>query len=310
MPSLRQLEYLVAIDDVRHFRKAAERCNTTQPTLSGQLKALEERLGARLVERNRARIILTPLGAEVATIGRRMLADAQEIRALAASRGNELSGVIRLGLPPTVGPYLLPQVIPELHKLHPDLKLYVREDLPAGLPVALRDGRFDLVMAPLPIGPRDLVVEPLFRERLSLAVAADHPLPARGDLRGADLKGQDVLALAAGHQLHDMVVAFCQNHGARVRFDYEGTSLDTLREMVAMGLGVTFLPALYIRAVASRDASIRTIALDDRTLHRSIGIAWRRSSARQDSYRTLARLLRRVLGRDLPELEILGDRDG
>ncbi len=306
MPSLRQLEYLVALAETLHFRRAAERCNTTQPTLSGQLKALEDRLGARLVERSRTKVILTPLGAEVAGIARRMLADAQEIRTLAANRGTELSGVMRLGLPPTVGPYLLPQVIPELHRTHPKLKLYVREELPGGLPTALRDGRYDLIMAPLPVRLRELVVEPLFRERLYLAVAADHPLAGRETVRRGDLRDEDILALGAGHQLHDVVLAFCKDHGARLRFDYEGTSLDTLREMVAMGLGLTFLPALYVRTVAARDDSIRTLELADRTLHRAVGLAWRRSSARQDSYRTLAGLLRRALGKALPELEILG----
>ncbi len=306
MASLRQLEYLVAIDDTRHFRRAAERCNTTQPTLSGQLKALEERLGARLVERSRARVILTPLGAEIAGIARRMLADAQEINSLAVSRGNALSGVLRVGLPPTVGPYLLPLVIPELHRAHPDLKLYVREELPAGLAMAVRDGRYDLAVTPLPVKMRDLTVEPLFRERLALAVASDHPLAGQTQARRADLSGQDVLALGAGHQLHDMVLAFCQDLGARLRFDYEGTSLDTLREMVAMGLGVTFLPALYVRAVAGRDSSIRTMPIADRALHRSIGMVWRRSGVRQASFGNLAKLLRRVLALETPELEILG----
>lgn len=306
MPSLRQLEYLVAIAEELHFRRAAERSNTTQPTLSGQLKALEQRLGARLVERSRSKVILTPLGADVAGVARRMLADVQEIRSLVAGRGNELSGVVRLGLPPTVGPYLLPQVIPELHRLHPALKLYVREELPAGLPAGLREGRYDLAIAPLPVTPPDLVTEPLFRERLKLAVAADHPLAARASLKPSDLRGEDVLALSAGHQLHDVVLAFCQDSGARLRRDYEGTSLDTLREMVAMGLGVTFLPEIYVRAVAARDDSIRTGTIEDRALHRSIALVWRRSSVRQDGFRKLAGLLRRVLAQDMPELEILG----
>ena len=137
MPSLRQLEYLVALADSRHFRRAAERCNTTQPTLSEQIKALEERLGAQLVERSRSGVLLTPIGAAATEIARRMLRDANEIRSIAAGGDASLKGVLRLGLPSTIGPYLLPYVVPTLHRTYPDLKLYVREELPQTLPRSL-----------------------------------------------------------------------------------------------------------------------------------------------------------------------------
>ena len=163
MPNLRQLEYLVALAETRHFRRAAERAHTTQPTLSEQLKALEERLGVQLVERSRAKVSLTPLGIQVVEIARRMLADAAEIRALATSGGTELSGVVRLGLPPTIGPYLLPSVIPALRKRFPGLKLYVREELPGSLPKSIEEGAHDLIISLLPIGQAALTVAPLFR---------------------------------------------------------------------------------------------------------------------------------------------------
>ena len=150
MPNLRQLEYLVAIADTRNFRRAAERTHATQPTLSGQLKTLETRLGVKLVERTRSQVMITPVGNQVVSIARRMLADAEEIRMLSASGGKELSGVLRLGLPPTIGPYLLPLMIPNLKKHYPDLKLYVREELPSELMSALADGRHDLVLSLMP----------------------------------------------------------------------------------------------------------------------------------------------------------------
>lgn len=306
MPNLRQLEYLVAIADARHFRRAAERVNTSQPTLSEQLKVLEERLGAQLVERSRTRVVLTPLGQQVVEISRRMLADANEIKILAQSGGRDLAGIMRIGLPSTIGPYLLPRVIPELHRHYPGLKLYVREELPSVLPRALEEGTHDVVITLLPVRGSELVVRPLFREPLHLAVAIDHPLARRGKIRREDLKGADVLTLGPGHQLHDVVVALCDEFGANLRLDYEGTSLDTLREMVAMGLGVTFLPGLYVRALqAARDQCIHTLALEGRAMYRTVGMVWRRTSARAESYEALAEVIRKTAAREFDDISLL-----
>lgn len=304
MPNLRQLEYLVALSETLHFRRAAERANTTQPTLSEQLKALEERLGVQLVERSRSHVAITPVGRQIVEIARRMLADAAEIRSLANSGGTELSGVVRLGLPPTIGPYLLPSVIPALRQRFPDLKLYVREELPASLPQSIEDGLNDLVISLLPISAASLVVEPLFREPLSLAVPAGHVLADRNEVRRADLKGEEILALGRGHQLHDAVASLCADFGAILRSDYEGTSLDTLREMVAMGMGMTFLPGLYVRAVASRDSNIRMIDLADRNLYRNVALIWRRASPMHASYKALADLLRAQIKEQFPGLTV------
>ncbi|MFM9850346.1 MAG: LysR substrate-binding domain-containing protein [Hyphomicrobiaceae bacterium] len=295
MPSLRQLEYLVAVAGTRHFRRAAEKVNTTQPTLSEQIKALEGRLGAQLVERTRSRVILTPLGQQVAEVAKRMLRDAQEIRDLAAIGDRELGGVIRLGLPPTIGPYLLPRVVPELHVKYPDLRLYAREELPLALPTALQEGSHDLIIAPLPVHGADLHSIAIFREPLYLAVGADHKLAARDSVQRSDLEGEQVLALGHGHQLHDLVVALCDEFGAKLRHDYEGTSLDTLREMVVTGLGITFLPGLYVRSVLTRDRSIKTLELRGRSVYRTIGMLWRKSTARHKSYERLARLFRDII---------------
>jgi len=305
MPNLRQLEYLVALADTRHFRRAAERANTTQPTLSEQLKALEDRLGVQLVERTRSKVVLTAIGQQVVEIARRMLADSSEIKALAASGGRELSGLVRLGLPPTIGPYLLPHVIPELHRTYPGLRLYVREDLPAGLPGALEEGALDVIITPLPVRGADIVAVPLFREPLYLATASDHPLAMSENVTRERLAGQDVLALGPGHQLHDVAIGLCEELGARLRRDYEGTSLDTLREMVAMGLGITFLPGLYVRSVAARDASVATMEIQGRSVYRTVGMAWRRTSARQHDYQLFAQRIRAVVARDLDGIAVL-----
>ncbi len=304
MPTLRQLEYLVAIADLRHFHKAAARVNVSQPTLSGQLKALEDRLGAQLVERSRTSVVLTETGEKVVAIARRMLRDAAEIGELAAGGRGALGGVLRIGLPPTIGPYLLPSVLPALRRRYPDLKLYVREDLPQTLPVALAEGRYDLIIAPFPLAFDGLRKVLLFREPLYLAVSRDHPLAERKRIRRADLAGQDVLALGSGYQLHTVVVALCESCGARVRLDYEGTSLDMLREMVATGLGVSFFPGLYVKTVLARDKGLRTLRLSGAPLQRSVGIAWRRTSARSGQYMALAEMIRTCVRRAFRDIDV------
>ena len=299
MPNIRQLEYLVALADTLNFRSAAERTGSTQPTVSEQLKALEERLGALLVERGRSRVLLTPIGEQVVEIARRILRDSNEIVQITASGGKELAGVMRLGLPPTIGPYLLPLVLPRLHRAFPDLKLYIREELPDALPRALESGVLDVVITLLPINNAELVSQSLFREPLFLVVGADHPLAERQFVTRDDLAGQDVLALARGQQLHEVVHALCQECGARLRYDFEGTSLDTLREMVVMGLGVTFLPGLYVRREILTDPNVKVLTLHGRSLHRHVGIVWRKTSLLQNSYANLAHFFGNALQGEL-----------
>lgn len=292
MPSLRQLEYLLAVAETRHFRRAAERCNTTQPTLSEQIKALEIRLGVQLIERSTSRVVITPIGLQVMEIAKRMLQDAHEIRMLAASGGNELAGLLRLALPPTIGPYLMKHAAPKLHKKYPELKLYVREEIPQFLPRSLEDGQHDLIITPLPIRGSEIESVPLFREPLFLAVAADHPLAKRKSVGLSDINGEDLLALGPGHQLHEAVAKLCEEAGARLRYDFEGTSLDMLREMVIMRLGITFMPGLYAASELQRDPSIKTFEISDRSVFRSIGMAWRKSSGRKKSYAKLVTFFR------------------
>ncbi len=295
MPSIRQLEYLVALADTLHFRRAAERCNTTQPTLSEQVKALEDRLGAQLVERNRSGILLTPIGAAATEIARRILRDANELRTIAAMGDATLKGVLRLGLPSTIGPYLLPHVVPMLHRTYPELKLYVREELPQSLPRTLEAGGYDMIITPLPVRGEELHTIELFREPLFLTVGADHPLAQKDRIERADLEGQEVLTLGPGHQLHGVVLALCQEFGATVRLDYEGTSLDMVREMVITGLGITFMPGLYVRRELTSDSRLKVKRLTGRAVYRTIGMAWRKTSARYRSFEALAELFRTTL---------------
>jgi LysR family transcriptional regulator, hydrogen peroxide-inducible genes activator len=305
VPSIRQLEYLVALADTLHFRRAAERCNTTQPTLSEQVKALEDRLGAQLFERNRTGVLLTPIGSAATEIARRILRDANELRVIAASGDATLKGVLRVGLPATIGPYLLPHVVPILHRTYPELKLYVREEVPQTLPRTLEAGGYDIIITPLPVRGDELHTVELFREPLFLTVGADHPLASKTHIERSDLEGQEILTLGPDHQLHGVVLALCQQFGANLRLDYEGTSLDMLREMVITGLGITFMPGLYVRRELTTDTGLKVMPLRGRAIHRSIGMAWRKSSARHRSFEALAEMFRTTIQSEIGDMSSL-----
>jgi LysR family hydrogen peroxide-inducible transcriptional activator len=306
VPSLRQLEYLVALADTRHFRRAAERTNTTQPTLSEQIKALEDRLGVLLIERSRAGALLTPTGARIVKIARRMIADASEITSIAAMDDGTPRGVLRIGLPSTIGPYLLPTVVPVLHRTYPDLKLYVREELPQTIPRTLEEGGYDMAIIPVPIRGDDFAVAELFREPLYLTIAADHPLARKPKVERTDLRGQEILTLGPGHQLHDVVLALCEEFGARVRLDYEGTSLDMLREMVITGLGITFMPGLYVRRELRSDTSLKILQLHGRSVYRTIGMVWRKTSTRGPMFEAITNIVRDTVQKEFGDLGRLG----
>jgi len=291
----------VAVADTRHFGRAAERVHVTQPTLSEQLRALEQRLGVQLVERSRSNVVVTPLGFEVVEIARRMLRDAQRIRDITGHVGSGMGGVVRLGLPFTIGPYLLPRVVPHLHALYPHLKLYAREELPHILPRGLAEGLHDVIVAPLPITQTGFREAILFEEPLHLAVPVDHELARREEIKINDLAGVDLLALGPGHQLRDLVVNLAAESGANLRFDYEGTSLDTLREMMATGLGVSILPGLYVRSVVRNDPRFQTFDIGRRGLKRTIGMLWRKTKNPQPNFERLADLFREAFEQEFAD---------
>ncbi len=295
MPTLQQLRYLVAIAETLHFRRAAEMSHVTQPTLSGQLRELEEKLGVQLVERSRAKVILTPVGKEIATRARTVLRDVRDIVELAKHGQNLLGGTIRVGVLQSLGPYLLPHILPELHQSYPDLKLYVREGMPQSLIDGVDDGSLDLLFFPLPVKGADLQSVRLFREPLWIVAPHEHALAAKETAAQSDLEGETVLTLERGHRLHEQVRELCDQYGAKLALDYEGTSLDTLRQMVGMGMGLSFLPALYVRSEVLHDKQVVARQMKSRAPFRLIGMVWRRHSARQDEFFALAELIRGIL---------------
>jgi LysR family transcriptional regulator, hydrogen peroxide-inducible genes activator len=293
LPSLRQLEYFVALVETGSFRAAAEQCGISQPSLSVQLAALEKRLGQRLVERGRAGVIPTLAGREVHARARGILDGAQALVNHFDLPRTGLSGTIRFGASGTLGPYLLPHVIARLHARHPELQLFIREAAPEALVSGLARGDFDMILVQLPIRG-DVTPIRLFREPLEIVVARDHPFAGRERITREDLRGQTVLALGPAFGLRQQVADLCEGFGARLRADYEGTSLDAVRLMAGMAMGIAFLPALYVRSeVGPDDRDVTVVPLEGPRILRSVGLVTR-SAAGDDTALRIARLIQTV----------------
>jgi LysR family hydrogen peroxide-inducible transcriptional activator len=299
MPTLRQLEYLVAVADLKHFGRAALACHVSQPTLSQQLRTLEERLGVELVERRLAGAELTPAGREIADRSRRLLVEVKDIRDLARRAAEGAAGTIRFGVTPTLGPYLMPPIIAALHRERPDLKLYIREGIPDDQALELARGQIDMLLGPLPIEGDALTIEPLFREPLHLVAPPDHPL-TRGVVPRTALAGTPILSLDRRHHLHRQVAGLCAEYGMQLLRDYEGTSLDSVQQMVGSGLGLAVLPGCYIRSESGGTVGVALVEVEGWAATRSIAAAWRAGAAYAETFAMIARRVqeeaRRVLG--------------
>jgi LysR family hydrogen peroxide-inducible transcriptional activator len=283
LPSLKQLRYLVALEEHRHFGRAAAACFVSQSTLSAGLKELETALDAELVERNNRRIVFTALGLEVAQRARRVLREAEELAELAAKGREPLSGRLRLGVIPTIAPYLLPKTLPHLRKAYPKLRLYLTEDLTSRLLALLEDGTLDLVLMALPYHASDVETLPLFKDGFQLVARKDDPLAHKKTVALADLKDANLLLLAEGHCLRDHALAACRLPQADSGF--AGASLNTLVEMVAGGLGVTLLPDMAVPAHVPKSGELAARPYDRDHAGREIGLAWRTTSSRGAEFR-------------------------
>lgn len=303
MSTLRQFAYLVAVADYLNFRRAADATNVSQPTLSQQLRALEANLGVTLVERNENPVQLTPVGREVVARARRILLDVKDVEDLARRSKIGMGGTIRFGVTPTLGPYLMPGIVASLHRRFPDLRLYIREGIPDEQARELARGELDMLLSPMPISGSDLHVEPLFREALHIVSPPEHPV-ARGALVSKqDLAGTGFLSLDRRHHAHRQAREICEDLGAKLLEDYEGTSLDSLRQMCGSGLGFAILPELYLRSEVGGEDMVTRLALADWSATRSIAAAWREGAAYTDTYRTIAEAIateaRRILSQPL-----------
>lgn len=288
MTTLRQLEYLVAIADAKHFGRAAASAHASQPTLSQQIKALEARLGVPLIERGDNPVQLTPIGREIAERARAVLLQVDDLKALAKRSLTAIAGTIRFGVSPTLGPYLMPPVVAQLHRAFPDMRLHIREGIPEDQVADLRRGNLDMMLTPLPIGGSDLEIEPLFREPLHIVAAPDNPLVSRPLVNRSDLAGAKVLSLDPRHPFHRQALDICAELKSEVMRDYEGTSLDSLRQMAGSGIGLAILPELYLRSEVGGEDMVRRLTIADWASSRSIAAIWRKGAVYGDNYRMVA----------------------
>lgn len=290
--NLRDLRYLVAIADLKHFGRAAEASFVSQPTLSTQLKKFEEELGAPLIERNPRNIMLTSVGEAVVARARVILREADEIKHIARRAKDPESGMVRLGIFPTLGPYLLPHVIPNIVAAFPRLELMLFEEKTETILRKLREGELDAGLLALPIHDETLHAEFLFDEPFVLAVPGQSPFAKKKKIRLSDLNEQNLLLLDDGHCLRDQALDVCQMAGAGERTGFRATSLETLRHMVAANVGITLLPVLTVHAPAPLSANVALIPFEAPVPHRRIAIVWRRSSALTAFLYQLAPLLK------------------
>ena len=279
--NLKDLKYLVALADTGHFGKAAERCFVSQPTLSAQLKKLEEYLGVKLVERQPKNVQLTEVGRQIVTRARHMLDEGDEIVALARSNTDPFAGKLKMGLIPTIGPYLLPRVMQKIRKAVPQLGLMLYEYQTEELLKRLREGEIDLGVMALPVMQDGLESRALYDEAFTVALPAHHALGAKSTIKVQDLKGQTLLLLQDGHCLRDQALEVCSRVDVREAEDYRATSLETLRQMVVAGLGVTLLPEMAVESPygSQRGLAIRPFANPKPS--RTVGAVWRKSSTRE-----------------------------
>ncbi|WP_185961406.1 LysR substrate-binding domain-containing protein [Telmatospirillum sp. J64-1] len=297
MISIRQLRCIAALDETLHFHRAAERCHISQPALSNQIRQMEEELGVVLVERSKRRVMMTQVGHQVAERAKAILRDIEELKHLTRGGEKPLSGTLRMGVLPTLGPYLLPHILPALIAKFPDLKLYLREEPVGRLVEELMHGDLDLLLVSLPQRRDDITVYPMLWEPFWAALPISHPLAAREELELTDLKGEMLILLERGDCLREGELKLCQSSGAGEHPDFRATSLDSLRQMVATGLGATVLPALYVNSEARKDDKIavrpfRPRGEDGRGAGREIDLVWRRTSTRAAEFRMFAELIR------------------
>src|SRR3954471_8864326 len=286
---LKDLRYLVAVADTRHFGRAAERGFVSQPTLSAQLKKLEEYLGVQLIERAPKRVQLTAAGEEIVERARRILDASDEIIELARGHRDPLAGRLRLALLPTIGPYLLPNVAGRLRKQLPRLELMLYEYQTDTLLAKLHSGEIDVGILALPVPLDGLDSLELYKEPFMVAMPANHRLAQRGSIRIEDLAHETLALLEDGHCLRDQALDVCSSVDVHEKQDFRATSLETLRQMVAAGVGITLLPELAGRGAygAARGVVIKPFVKPVPT--RTIGAVWRKSSARRAVLLALAR---------------------
>ena len=287
-PSIKQLEYFVTIAHSTNFRKAAAKLGVSQPTLTSQIAVMEEILGVQLFERSRAGTLLSPEGRDLLSLARNILDQYQYLLDTAQNRNRELGGTFRIGVSSTVGPYLLPEVLPQLHQRYPNLQLHLREGDPVDLESGLLKGHFDLIITVLPLHSTEHRVRPLFTEPLKIVMPQSHPLASQDYISDKMLQGQSVLTIDDHFHLHSQIAGLCERYGAQLRRDYEGNSMDTIMQMVMMNMGIAILPGLFVQSELRKGVSLKVLELDGEAVVRNHVAAWRVNSSSRHLFQKLS----------------------
>lgn len=302
LPTLKQLQYLVALKDHGHFGRAADSCFVTQSTLSAGIRELESLIGVVLVERTRRVVRFTPLGLKMAEKARRILREAEELTDMARAAGQPLSGELRMGVIPTIAPFLLPALLPRLRQSYPHLKLYLREETSPAACSNLHRGLLDCVLLALPFACGEVETATLFDDRLFVAFAPALAANLPDQVPAGAIDQEKLLLLEDGHCLKDHALSACNRPELRAEAAMMGTSLHTLVQMVDNGLGITFVPEMAIAAGILEGTRVEARPLSSAHGARSVALVWRRSSPREEEFQLLAESLRGIVRQVIPGL--------
>ena len=286
--TLTELRYVVAVSDERHFGRAAERCFVSQPSLSSSVKKLEEELGVELFERGHGEVLVTPAGERVVEQARRALEEADRVKDAAKVGKNPLRGVLRLGVIHTIAPYLLPDLIVELRSRAPDMPLDIEENMTANLDLMLRGGQIDVAILALPYTAAGIALAPLYDEDFRVIVPAKHRWAGRRRIAADDLKNEELLLLNFGHCFRDQILDACRDISAPPTAGKQGNSLETIRNMVASGMGISVLPATALTPKYSTPL-VKAIDFDAPRPSRRVVLAYREGFSRTAAIRTITR---------------------
>ena len=298
--NFRDLEYLIALEELKHFRKAADRCFVSQPTLSGQIKKLEEELNVQLMERSSRKVIFTPAGLDIVAKAKTILLEAKSLKEIAKSHNEPMRGTLHIGLIPTVAPYLLPLIVPVMKEAFPDLELYLHENQTQTLIKQLEEGELDCLMLALMPDMEQFNQLVLYDEPLELALSDKHAWSNQRQISLQELSGEHVLMLADGHCLRDQALGFCFAAGAIEDNSFKATSLETLRHMISAENGVTLLPQLAI-PLNRNQAGVKYIPFEPPVPSRQIVLLSRNNSARQACFDKLAEVINKAVQTRLDE---------
>lgn len=293
--TLKHLKYFISVAKFKHFGQAADACFVTQPTLSAAIREFEDILGVQLLERTKRSVLITPIGEEVLERAKDIMVQADSLMEMARAKGSPLNGELRLGVIPTIGPYLLPQIMEDVRRHFPDLTLYLKEDQTERLLGALKDGQLDVLILALPYESDAIDSFTFMQDQFYCALPKNHPLAKKKQINNQEIISENLLLLEEGHCLRDHAMAACSWEGARNINEFGATSLSTIVHMVANGLGITLLPEMAIKAGITRGTDLVTLPLPKTSPPRDIGLVWRKTSGRKEEFTLLGQFLKEII---------------